>query len=135
MTSAAPARRRSPRSAPISGPLSRSKHRSEVAMAEHYDAIIVGGGPAGSTAAGYLARHGHRTLLLEKRQFPRHRVGESLLPSMMPVLEDFGLVDACRQAGFVEKTGATFIWGGAKEPRDIRFGATPLLPSGVAFHV
>ena len=104
-------------------------------MAEHYDAIIVGGGPAGSTAAGYLARHGHRTLLLEKSQFPRHRVGESLLPSMMPVLEDFGLVDACRQAGFVEKTGATFIWGRTKEPWDIRFGDTPFLPSGFAFHV
>jgi flavin-dependent dehydrogenase len=54
---------------------------------------------------------------------------------MMPVLEDFGLVEACRQAGFVEKTGATFIWGKTREPWDIRFGDTPFLPSGFAFHV
>lgn len=104
-------------------------------MIDQYDAIVVGGGPAGSTAAGYLAGHGHRTLLLEKSQFPRHRIGESLLPSMMPVLEDFGLVEACREAGFVEKTGATFIWGKTREPWDIRFADTPFLPSGFAFHV
>src|SRR5215831_16058676 len=104
-------------------------------MSEYYDAIIVGGGPAGSTAAGYLARHGHRTLLLERTRFPRHRIGESLLPSMMPVLEDFGLVEQCREAGFVEKTGATFIWGKTREPWDIRFSDTPFLPSSFAFHV
>ncbi len=104
-------------------------------MAVHYDAIVVGGGPAGSTAAGYLARHGHRVLLLERMRFPRHRIGESLLPSMMPVLEDFGLVEACRQAGFVEKTGATFIWGKTREPWDIRFNDTPFLPASFAFHV
>lgn len=104
-------------------------------MADGYDVIVIGGGPAGSTTAGYLARHGHRTLLLERSQFPRHRIGESLLPSMMPILEDFGLVDACREAGFIEKTGATFIWGKTREPWDIRFADTPFLPSGFAFHV
>ena len=104
-------------------------------MDEQYDAIIVGGGPAGSTAASYLAQYGHKTLLLERFQFPRHRIGESLLPSMMPVLEDFGLVDACREAGFVEKTGATFIWGKTREPWDICFADTPFLPAGFAFHV
>jgi halogenation protein CepH len=104
-------------------------------MADQYDAIIVGGGPAGSTTAAYLAGHGHKTLLLERSEFPRHRIGESLLPSMMPVLEDFGLVEECRQAGFVEKTGATFIWGKTREPWDIRFADTPFLPSAFAFHV
>jgi flavin-dependent dehydrogenase len=104
-------------------------------MSEQWDAIVVGAGPAGSTAAGYLARLDHRVLLLERNSFPRHRIGESLLPSMMPVLEDFGLVEACREAGFVEKTGATFIWGKSREPWDIRFGDTPFLPAGFAFHV
>jgi flavin-dependent halogenase len=104
-------------------------------MHEDWDVVVVGGGPAGSTTAGYLARLGHRTLLLERSQFPRHRIGESLLPSMMPVLEDFGLVEECRQAGFVEKTGATFIWGKTREPWDINFGDTPFLPASFAFHV
>jgi flavin-dependent dehydrogenase len=104
-------------------------------MDDQYDAIVIGGGPGGSTAAAYLARLGHRVLLLERNVFPRHRIGESLLPSMMPVLEDFGLIDACRDAGFVEKTGATFIWGKTREPWSIRFQDTEFLPSSFAFHV
>jgi flavin-dependent dehydrogenase len=104
-------------------------------MTDQYDAIVVGGGPAGSTTAGYLSKLGHRTLLLERSQFPRHRIGESLLPSMIPVLEDFGLVDACREAGFVEKSGATFIWGKSRDPWHIQFVDTPFLPASFAFHV
>ena len=104
-------------------------------MAEQFDVVVVGGGPAGSTAAAYLAKLGHRTLLLERSEFPRHQIGESLLPSLMPILEDFGLVEACREAGFVQKTGATFIWGKTREPWDIRFSDTPFLPSSFAFHV
>lgn len=104
-------------------------------MDERWDVVVVGAGPAGSTAAGYLAPLGHRTLLLERGRFPRHRIGESLLPSMMPVLEDFGLVNACREAGFVEKTGATFVWGRTREPWEIRFADAEFLPSSFAFHV
>lgn len=100
-----------------------------------YDVIIVGGGPAGSTAAAYLAMHGHKTLLLERTSFPRHRIGESLLPSMMPVLEDFDLVDECLKAGFVKKTGGTFIWGKTRTPWHIRFGESLFLPASFAFHV
>jgi halogenation protein CepH len=104
-------------------------------MAENYDVIVVGGGPAGSTTAAYLSKLGHKTLLLERQQFPRHKIGESLLPSMIPILEDFGLIDACWKAGFVEKTGATFIWGKSRDPWHIHFKDTPFLPSSFAFHV
>ncbi len=104
-------------------------------VVDQYDAIVVGGGPAGSTAAGYLAKRGHRVVVLEKSQFPRHRVGESLLPSMMPVLQDFDLVQACRDAGFIEKTGATFIWGKSREPWHLTFAETPFLPASFSFHV
>jgi halogenation protein CepH len=119
----------------FSGGLNATSRARYASVDECWDVVIVGAGPAGSTAAGYLAPLGYHTLLLERGRFPRHRIGESLLPSMMPVLEDFGLVDACREAGFVEKTGATFIWGRTREPWDIRFGDTPFLPSSVAFHV
>ena len=104
-------------------------------MSTKFDIVVVGGGPAGSTAAGYLAKHGHSVLLLERSEFPRHRIGESLLPSLMPILEDFGLVDKCHEAGFVKKTGATFIWGKSREPWTVDFETTPFLPAPYTFHV
>ena len=41
-----------------------------------YDAIVIGGGPAGSTAAAVLASKGRRVVLLEKEKFPRYHIGE-----------------------------------------------------------
>jgi halogenation protein CepH len=48
--------------------------------AEEFPVVVVGGGPAGATTAAFIARRGHRVLLLEKQQFPRYQIGESLLP-------------------------------------------------------
>ena len=45
-----------------------------------YDTIIIGGGPAGSTAGALLAEKGRKVLILEKEKFPRYHVGESLMP-------------------------------------------------------
>jgi ribulose 1,5-bisphosphate synthetase/thiazole synthase len=45
-----------------------------------YDVIVIGGGPAGSTAAAVLAAKGRRVVVLEKEKFPRYHIGESLLP-------------------------------------------------------
>src|SRR5687767_1869809 len=73
-----------------------------------YAAIIVGGGPAGATAAATLAARGRAVLLLERERFPRFHIGESLLPLANDVLAELGLVEEMRDAGFVEKRGATF---------------------------
>jgi flavin-dependent dehydrogenase len=78
---------------------------------------------------------GKKVILLEKEQFPRHCVGESLLPSMMPILEDFGLLDAVEALGFPRKTGGTFIWGKSDEPWDVFFSNNPFLPYPYAYHV
>jgi flavin-dependent dehydrogenase len=51
--------------------------------------LICGGGPAGSTAAMALAREGFTVTLLDKQCFPRHKIGESLLPSVMELLKEF----------------------------------------------
>ncbi|MFN0095516.1 MAG: NAD(P)/FAD-dependent oxidoreductase [Dehalococcoidia bacterium] len=80
------------------------------------DVIVVGGGPAGSTAATMLARGGYRVTLLERERFPRDHIGESLLPASLPVLDALGVRDAVEQAGFLKKWGATMVWGTNNEP-------------------
>jgi halogenation protein CepH len=81
-----------------------------------FDAIVIGGGPAGATASTLLARRGHRVLLLEREQFPREHVGESLLPASLPILELLGVREAVEAAGFLKKFGATMVWGSSAEP-------------------
>ncbi|MFJ9854850.1 NAD(P)/FAD-dependent oxidoreductase [Streptomyces sp. NPDC101150] len=81
-------------------------------MQEKTEVLVTGGGPAGSTAAALLARQGFEVTLLEKDHFPRYHVGESLLPSLLPVLDVMGARELVEQHGFVRKTGAFYGWGG-----------------------
>jgi flavin-dependent dehydrogenase len=80
------------------------------------DILIIGGGPAGSTAAILLAEKGHRVVLLEKARHPRFHIGESLLPANLPLLERLGVTDKVRAIG-MEKWGAEFIshWDGREQ--------------------
>jgi flavin-dependent dehydrogenase len=71
------------------------------------DVAVIGGGPAGSTAAALLARRGHRVVALEKAHHPRFHIGESLLPMNLPVFERLGVLDKVRALG-VFKPGADF---------------------------
>ena len=66
---------------------------SQQPAAAEYDAIVVGGGPAGSTAATLIAREGRSVLLLDRERFPRFRVGESLMPASYWTLERLGVLD------------------------------------------
>jgi hypothetical protein len=72
------------------------------------DVLVIGGGPAGSTAATRLAMAGRSVLLLEKEAHPRFHIGESLLPRNLDVLERLGVLEEVRQIG-VHKPGAEFV--------------------------
>ena len=78
--------------------------------------VVVGGGPAGSTAATMLAAQGFQVLLLEREKFPRDHVGESMLPASIPVLQELGVLERMEGAGFLPKYGATMVWGTDESP-------------------
>jgi flavin-dependent dehydrogenase len=85
------------------------------------DAVVCGGGPAGSTFATTLARHGRRVALFERERFPRFHIGESLLPWNVPLLQRLGVLDKVHAAGVQVKYGARFYHQGTEFHRPVRF--------------
>jgi FADH2-dependent halogenase len=71
-----------------------------------YDAIIIGGGPGGSTAATFLARAGRKVLVLEKEHFPRFHIGESLLPYNNSIFEEMGILETLQARDFTKVRSA-----------------------------
>ncbi len=86
-----------------------------------YDCIIVGGGPAGSTAATVLADYGHRVLVLEKGRFPRHHIGESLMPQTYWVFERIGMLEKLKASDFPRKESVQFVSASGKESQPFYF--------------
>jgi flavin-dependent dehydrogenase len=81
---------------------------SSPAADQHCDVLVIGGGPAGSTAATLLAEKGHRVALLEKAHHPRFHIGESLLPANLPLFDKLGVRAEVEAIG-MEKWGAEFV--------------------------
>src|SRR5471032_1669613 len=87
---------------------------------ESTDVLIVGAGPAGSVAAGFLRQQGRRVLVLERELFPRFSIGESLLPQSMEYIQAAGMLQDVVEAGFQHKNGAAFAWGDKYTAFDFR---------------
>src|SRR5258705_8059979 len=90
-------------------------------LREQYDAVVIGGGPAGTTFAHLLSRAGHAVLLVERARHPRFSVGESLLPATMPLWRRLGVAERFEKAGFVRKYGAYFCFADGEQPEYSHF--------------
>ena len=84
------------------------------------DIVVAGGGPAGATIAHQLAGFGYQVVLIEKRRFPRHQIGESLTPSILPLLDFLGVRTQVERAGFLHMAGHSVCWGSA-QPRTAHY--------------
>ena len=105
---------------------------------EHFDAIVIGGGPGGSTAATFIAMQGHKVLLLEKQRLPAYKIGESLLPATIHgICAMLGISEELKKANFVRKNGGTFRWGRSQTPWTFAFAQSSHIqgPTSYAYQV
>ena len=103
-------------------------------MKKVYDVIVIGGGPAGSSVATYMARENFDVLVLEKEKFPREHVGESLLPYCYHVLKDLGALEEVQNNSY-PKPGVTFSNIDGSVFSDWCFGHVIPDESYMSFHV
>lgn len=82
-----------------------------IAEMECRQIVVIGAGPAGAIAAALLKRQGHDVLIIERQQFPRFSIGESLLSHCLDFVEEAGMLEAVTAAGFQRKNGAAFACG------------------------
>ncbi|MDR0700920.1 MAG: tryptophan 7-halogenase [Azoarcus sp.] len=92
---------------------------------EKSEVIIIGVGPSGAVAAGLLRRAGRAVTILEKEDFPRFVIGESLLPQSMEYIEAAGMLQDVIEAGFQFKNGAAFACGNQYAHFDFREKFSP----------
>src|SRR4051812_3286973 len=99
-----------------------------------YDVIIIGAGPAGSTAALLLARQGFKVIALEKASFPRFHIGESILPRNFPLIQELGLEAELEKLPHLKKYGAEFAMGDDFKTTRFFFDAG-LIPGSRTFNI
>ncbi len=86
-------------------------------MLQSYDVIIIWAGPAGTTTALSLKKKNPdlKVLVIEKEVFPRHRLGEAIIPGIIPTLKKLGCFEAVEKAWFLKKVGSYYFWGKYKD--------------------
>jgi flavin-dependent dehydrogenase len=106
--------RQKPKASKLSEPVDKSM------LPQSTQILVIGGGPAGSTAATLLAREGFEVTLVERETFPRYHIGESLLPSALEIFDLLGVREKIEAYGFQRKPGAYLEWG--SEQWNLNFG-------------
>lgn len=76
------------------------------------DVLVIGAGPSGTVAAAIIKKAGFNVRIIEKLQFPRFVIGESLLPRCLEALDEAGFMDALNAQNFQIKAGAKFVRNG-----------------------
>ena len=102
---------------------------------QRYDGVVVGGGPAGATAAAVLAQHGRRVALLERETFPRYHVGESLMPYTWFTFERLGVLDWFEKAACPKKHSVQFVSTTGKVSQPFYFFETIKHPCATTWQV
>lgn len=104
-------------------------------MQSSHEVIVIGAGPAGSTASAILAGHGRDVLLIEKESFPRYHIGESLMPFCWYTLDRLGLAGAMNETGFVKKHSVSFVTPDGRQSRPFYFFQHRDHPSSITWQV
>jgi flavin-dependent dehydrogenase len=84
-----------------------------MSIQKQVDVLVIGAGPSGTIAASIIKQSGLSVQIVEKMQFPRFVIGESLLPRCMEALEEAKFLDAVKAKQFQQKDGAKFVMNGA----------------------
>ena len=90
-------------------------------MKKRYDVVVIGGGPAGGSAAATVAEAGFETLLIEREAMPRFHVGESLMPEVYWPLQRLGLTERVKRAGWQAKKSVQFVTHNGRESEPFFF--------------
>jgi len=99
------------------------------------DVIVIGAGPAGATAAAFLAAQGRKVLVFERDQFPRYHIGESMMPFCYFTLKKLGLAEKMDQIGFQQKHSVQFVTPDGKISSPFYFFQHKDCPSSVTWQV
>ncbi len=83
--------------------------KPQATLDSEYDVIVIGAGPAGSTVGALLAEQGRKVLVVDRAEFPRFHVGESLIPETYWQLKRLGLIEQLKQTAFPKKFSVQFV--------------------------